>query len=155
MPTRFSLCGIICRNAERYQKRSVVVYDFFPLRAAFFTGVRPPTSVAGAAGISFRRLLYFANFPRSEAGIQIEESAEQPANTEGPTDRASWESAVNVTVARAVQSAKHRSRSFLTVEGMQIDESDLHAQKAQSSIRESLEPGSNVTLQRDRQESKQ
>jgi hypothetical protein len=50
---------------------------------------------------------------------------------------------------------KERSPSISTDAGMQIEESDKQEQNAPDSIRESLEPSSNVTLQSFMHDSKQ
>jgi hypothetical protein len=58
------------------------------------------------------------------------------------------ESDANVTVARERHLQKHSLSSTLTDDGMQIDEIDEQEQKADLSINESLEPTSNVTVER-------
>jgi hypothetical protein len=60
-----------------------------------------------------------------------------------------------VTVERGLHSEKQELPSFSTEEGMQIDESDEHQANARSSIDESFEPDSNVTVERDTHRKKQ
>jgi hypothetical protein len=60
-----------------------------------------------------------------------------------------------VIVERALQLPKANPQIFSTEEGMQIDESDEQLSKALHSIHESLEPDSNVIVERDRHSLKQ
>jgi hypothetical protein len=54
-----------------------------------------------------------------------------------------------VTVLREFHREKQSLWSILTEEGMKIDESDEHEENVDSSIDESLEPDSNVTVERE------
>jgi hypothetical protein len=55
----------------------------------------------------------------------------------------------NVTLSRHQHPAKQYAQSFSTDEGMQMDKSDEHRQKAYGPIIERLDPGSNVTVESD------
>jgi hypothetical protein len=59
------------------------------------------------------------------------------------------------TRERETHLEKQEEEMVLTDEGMEIDESDEHPKKAAWSIRESLEPDSNVTVQSDSHPRKQ
>jgi hypothetical protein len=61
----------------------------------------------------------------------------------------SKESGAKVKTERDVQKRKQKAPSRLTAEGRQIDESERHSENARGEIRESREPGSNVTAERD------
>jgi hypothetical protein len=89
----------------------------------------------------------------TEAGRQIDESAEQFPNAQRPIDH-SLEPASKVTIERERHSQKQAVQSRWTEEGTQIDESTEQYSKAEVSISESLEPNSNVTIERDRQRQK-
>jgi hypothetical protein len=60
-----------------------------------------------------------------------------------------------VTVERDRHRAKHFWQSFVTREGIQIDESDEQPSNAEYSMIESAEPDSNVTAERDSHPEKQ
>jgi hypothetical protein len=62
----------------------------------------------------------------------------------------SLESGANLTTEREEQPKKQNPESRSTEEGIQIDESDEQFENAQGEIRESREPGSNVTAERDK-----
>jgi hypothetical protein len=60
----------------------------------------------------------------------------------------SVESLSNVIVERVMHDLKQSYRTTSTDEGMQIDQSDEHTENALSSIRDTLDPLSNVTAKR-------
>jgi hypothetical protein len=62
----------------------------------------------------------------------------------------SLESGANVISEREVQPEKQKLQSRSTEEGIEMDQSDEHFEKAHGEIRESREPGSKVTAERDR-----
>jgi hypothetical protein len=79
--------------------------------------------------------------------MQMDESDEQPENSNAPRDP-NREPPPNVTVERPAQFEKHSPQTNSTEEGTQIDESLLQPENAAFSRRESLESAPNVTEQR-------
>jgi hypothetical protein len=79
--------------------------------------------------------------------MQIDCSAEQPANADSPRIE-TLQPGANITCRRVLQSQKQHFETTSRDAGREIDRSDVQCENAFSPIVEMAEPASNVTLER-------